>query len=1219
MKSKSGSKSRLGLRFRRWFLLVLVLPIGFLLYFSTNSLTDRRSLMRQTIRENQLSQVLDIEEYFRVDFSSAHHTAIQKSFDRLDEVFRKLKLRHPKRSSINELSISLSKIFYSEIFPWLGFRIATKADALEIEKVAEILFCRLQVGQIGLDPDRLRSNRKLGLTKIRDIYDVMALIPHEGLRLGKKRDLPELQRNCAAREIPKSLESKCRDLAVREDLIDLQTKVKIKAGIFTEIQREFPPTAAEIRSIFRPLSRLKSPSSLENLQELRQWIAAYREKVYSLFSNLRDEYYKRRESSERKYSPDRSSKTQFQTQELASVPEFQKLKTLIAQTFSSSWLRGEGLKKYGKSPTSYMERLLDRGLQDEEWLLFGNSLDVFSFKLDRILNLRRFNPDFSFDLKDAFIDPKFLLDRVQSLSVSPDSDWELISKLLLHLVKFSIAGDLSLDARASLGATAMVRTQDLKQTRNQSLVMSAAHGEIRILWDLIPRSYQIEDFQAGLGSPPMALLCSVLKTHDLILHFVRLFQAIGHLKENEKTGIFEALEKAYYKNSSLSTDLIPAFSGAMPEIREVISGMSKRFGVTEEEGEVPSFLEFVLHEIGLRSQYPIDRKESWRKATRIELIPQKTMLRSSFFKEEDFVKNRLQSLIGPALTKDRLERWLENPQDVLTIEYKDSKGSKRIGTILNSSELRGFTFFLSLDSKIAYKENQYLILLLLLICSITILVSLLLGTRISSRIVLPVNSLSEEVKVYAAGANREPLKVQRSDEIGQMTHLYNSMVGRIDQRVAEMEAINQVNSLLLQGKKLEELMIHVVERFTTLTGARIGFVGFFEQDSTERLIASRLFIQQDQSDLNQDLLKDSFQILGASKMGEGGLLEEVTDEAEIGIEAGSVHFQSIRPAFQGLHEIQKVLEDFEPEKESENISEHRLQGFVILVDVERHLLVEEKLGFLKDFGNQAATVLLKAYLDQLREETMEGQTVQESLMPSEAPDGNGRLDVAFSFVAAKYLGGDFFDFLQFEDGAVGFFIPDVSGKGIGPALFGATCKAYLKLLSVSSKDTGSTLRNMNENLCKFQYEQLFATGFYMAINLQTMSARYSSAGHNRMILIRDQAQEIEYLSAKGLVLGMFFPCEYETRDLELSPGDLVVLYTDGVTEWENPELELYGNERFEALLLKWRHLETEKLKERILMELKEFGQGRALSDDVTLLLVKIKPEGLKNDQGEHVL
>jgi len=1211
------SSSRLASKFRLWFLLVLILPIGFLIYFSTVSLSERRILIRETIRENQLSQVLSIEEFFRNRFRSVHSQVIQDSFDQLASAFSQYDAEFSDESDESQLSRALTLQFRKKIFPLFGFQIPEEIGYEKGEIVAHQMFCRFQLASLRPRPEKLRTNRSTKLNSIRDIFDIIGVSPTRGLDGSKFSKNPANFTGCDMLEGPEGIPGSCKPFLVYREIENLREKVRLREDLLYTSPGEQKLDLSVLRKIFKPLKILDQEESL-SVSDLTQVINTYQTKSYELFLAIREAYYKERRlrSGSEGYTSS-TEKTRFGKVSVL-AQKLGELRELVEQTFSASWLSGEQWNQFGRPPTFYLDGVGKTGLQNEKWLLFGNSLNILNFRLDVLLSFKSESSNFSIDVKEYFLNPVLLLDKVKSLIDPDDSDWKLVSRLLLHLVRYSFSGDLSLDEKASLGATAMVRTRDLKQTRNTPLPMAAARGEIGILWDLVPRNFQIEDFVSGLGDPPRALLVSILKQHDLIFHFVRLFRAICQLPGYEEGSFFQDLEESYFKGYLRREELIPSFGDAHQEVSQAIMEMARLWSSGGSFAEFPGFLDFFLHEIGLNPAYPLDRKESWKRSTEIELLPLRSLIHAEFFKDGDFADKRIRAVIGSALDEEVLKNWFENPQEILTFEYEDKSGIQRIGTLVESGDLNDFVFFLSLDAKTAYQEIDYILLLLLGMCSLAILVSLGLGAKISKLVVEPVNLLSNEVKTYGGGASIEPLEIRRFDELGKMTDLFNSMVERIDQRVSEMEAINEVNSLLLKGQKLKELMAHVARRFTALTGARVGFIGFFEQDSMERLLASHLFERDGGQAYERDQIEKEFFRIGVKKTTENlqeDILRRLPDDLQVGLEYGSIHYQSIKPAVQGLDDIEEVLEKFsEEKKENPDRGEMKLQGFVILVDAEENLLSEEKLEFLKKFGNQAATVLLKAYLDQVREESLEGQSVQESLMPAEAPGGRDRLDVSSSFVAAKYLGGDFYDFLSPGNGEVGFFISDVSGKGIGPALFGATSKAYLRLLSESSEDTGSTLREMNEYLCQFQYEQLFATAFYISIDPESLKAQYSSAGHNRMILIRKNCEEIEFLSAKGLVLGMFFPCKYETRTLELGEGDLLVLYTDGITEFENPELELYGNERFESLLLKNRDLDSEELKGKILADMEEFGRGQAQSDDVTLVIVKIKPRYLQNGQ-----
>ena len=885
------------------------------------------------------------------------------------------------------------------------------------------------------------------------------------------------------------------------------------------------------------------------------------------------------------------------------------LEQFAYETFSDAWLGGRNWDQLGRPPIYFLKEFGDRVFTDQWGKIFANSFSLVNFRFDLLDHFKRKSSKFELEIGNSFLSPQLLLDGYRPLMEPDDIDWKMVVRLLMHLVKFSLAGDFYLDEQSRLSAFAIVSTADLKRTRNHLLSISVAMGKIAFLWDLIPRNYFIDDFVAGLAPPPRGLLTILLRQHDFIFHYVRLFQAVSRLSDGDKKIFFTSLNAEYAKLQLDGEDLIPDFGNAHSELKAMLEEMNERWGGARANSSFPSFFDFFLHEIGFNDRYTVWRKNSWQANTKIKILPTAKVFQAQSFQENDFVEQKILREVGQALSIEAIKRWLEDPSEVLSFEYIDGEGKDRFANLVSSVDLPGFIFFLSIDSATAFREINYSIMLLLSICTVAILISLALGATISKIVVNPINMLREEVRMYGGSSNRKPLVFHRFDELGKMIKLFNAMVGSIDQRVSELKAVSEVNSLLLKGKKLTELMTFVGQRFTQLTGAKIGFIGFLDQDSSERLLASYLHGVEKPTpndSLEQELLEVAVGRLESISCPE--FLHQLTERVPIATAHKTLHFQSIQPALRGLHELRDVLKDLnEDQEECVEQSEHKLKGFIILLDCDKKLLSEEKLEFLKEFGNQAATVILKAYLDQTRDETIEGQLVQESLMPAEPPRGQERLDVASSFIAAKYLGGDFFDFPSPNEGEVGFFISDVSGKGVGPALFGATSKAYLKLLSGSFEDTGTTLLKMNEYLCQLGYEHLFATAFYLIIDLKTLQAQYSSAGHNRMILIRSNSDTIEYLNAKGLVLGMFTPCRFETKELLLEAGDLLILYTDGITEFENPELELYGNERFESVLLANRYLDSESLKRKVLDDLLEFGRSQVQSDDITLIIMKIRP------------
>ena len=236
-----------------------------------------------------------------------------------------------------------------------------------------------------------------------------------------------------------------------------------------------------------------------------------------------------------------------------------------------------------------------------------------------------------------------------------------------------------------------------------------------------------------------------------------------------------------------------------------------------------------------------------------------------------------------------------------------------------------------------------------------------------------------------------------------------------------------------------------------------------------------------------------------------------------------------------------------------------MTGFLVLIQPAKDCPLEA----LETFCNQAGTIFMKTWLDEIKEDTRHGGEIQKELMSRDLPDTGAHLEIKPIYIPARNLGGDCFDILKtFREERFGVLIGDVSGKGIGPALFGSSAKAYLHSIFYSMTDPGKCLGMVNKFLCSNNQSDLFLTLFLMTIDTQTGIFSYASAGHNNMLLVRSDGS-LEYLSAKGLPLGMFSSIEYETKEQKLDSGDSIILYTDGIPELENPRKDLFSQERFE--------------------------------------------------------
>ena len=213
--------------------------------------------------------------------------------------------------------------------------------------------------------------------------------------------------------------------------------------------------------------------------------------------------------------------------------------------------------------------------------------------------------------------------------------------------------------------------------------------------------------------------------------------------------------------------------------------------------------------------------------------------------------------------------------------------------------------------------------------------------------------------------------------------------------------------------------------------------------------------------------------------------------------------------------------------------------------------------------------------------------------------------------AAKEVGGDYYDFFMFGDDTLGFLIADVSGKSIPGAMFMMRGKTVTKSLAESGLPPAEVFTEANEKLCEGNDSELFITAWMGYLDLKTGLVRVANAGHNPPVLIRDGRAEYVVLKP-GLMLAGMEGMTYREQILQLQKGDILYLYTDGVTEAMNAAEEQYGEDRLKRLLsFGDRYPEPAgdngiagAVCDMVAADIGSFVQGAEQSDDITMLCVR---------------
>jgi len=269
---------------------------------------------------------------------------------------------------------------------------------------------------------------------------------------------------------------------------------------------------------------------------------------------------------------------------------------------------------------------------------------------------------------------------------------------------------------------------------------------------------------------------------------------------------------------------------------------------------------------------------------------------------------------------------------------------------------------------------------------------------------------------------------------------------------------------------------------------------------------------------------------------------------------------------------------------------------------------------VKTFASQAAIGIENARLyfeiqkkEELSQEIKRASDIQRALFPKKVPNILGYEISTFNQYSME-LGGDLHDLKKLDEKKLGVAIGDASGKGVPGAILMSTLYATFRMGRESYLEINEVIERLNDSITSLTRPDTYATFFYGILDIQTGIFRYTNAGHNPPYLIKS-ADEFKKLEIGGTVLGFFKGIKYKKHEVKLEIDDVLVLYTDGITECKNKWDEEFGEKRFLNILLKNRSLAPKKLQEKIVNALHVFAEKSVFSDDISLVIIKKVSEG----------
>jgi sigma-B regulation protein RsbU (phosphoserine phosphatase) len=292
------------------------------------------------------------------------------------------------------------------------------------------------------------------------------------------------------------------------------------------------------------------------------------------------------------------------------------------------------------------------------------------------------------------------------------------------------------------------------------------------------------------------------------------------------------------------------------------------------------------------------------------------------------------------------------------------------------------------------------------------------------------------------------------------------------------------------------------------------------------------------------------------------------------------------------------------------MTNQRIIGVFSIESNELNAYDEDDLELLDAFASLAAISIERARQHKeilekrkLEEELSIARRIQKTFLPNRNPQMSG-FDISGINIPSEKVGGDYYDFIPIIENQVGIAIGDVSGKGIPAALIMASFRASLIAEIRNNYAIRSIMFKVNNLLFESTESDIYVTAVYGVLDTKNKIFTFTNGGHNAPIL-RHVDGRMEYLLEGGVALGTFENSKYEERPLGLIPGDIIVLYTDGVTEAKNEKEEEFGTKRLKQVINDSCHLSAPEIQNNIYQTVKDFTGNLPQADDLTLIVIKV--------------
>ena len=471
------------------------------------------------------------------------------------------------------------------------------------------------------------------------------------------------------------------------------------------------------------------------------------------------------------------------------------------------------------------------------------------------------------------------------------------------------------------------------------------------------------------------------------------------------------------------------------------------------------------------------------------------------------------------------------------------------------------------------------------------------GIKIRSLITVPLIGKGQMIGVVEAINKREGEFTEADLDI--LTGLNNQMAVAIDnsrlyrdvkREALEKDLLYEIGKKMSSSLSLDEVLQEILSSLKKVVDYKVG--GIFLVDPEENEVKSIYTVGYDPR------FDDKIQL----KIGQGLVGHVATSNEPVIVPDVSRDSRYVEANPTTKSEIVAPI-----------MADERLIGVINLESENINAYDEHSLSLITTFASQAAVSLERARLHEsllagkkLEEQLNVARTIQRSFLPKQKPVIEG-YDLSGTNVPSLQVGGDYYDFLKIVQDQTGVVIGDVSGKGVPSALIMASFRASLIAEIRNNYSIRTICEKVNTLLCESLEPGNFVTAVYCVLDSRNHILTYTNCGHDLPIRLMSDGR-VEYFREGGPVLGLTPESVYDSRAIMINPGEVIVFYTDGVTEVFNDKGEQFGLDRLVALIKKHKDDKSEEIQNAIFAAVKKFASKNHAFDDLTMIVLKRLPE-----------